>query len=166
MIVSLVSQFCLSSISCLFLTLMNYIRSNSRRWKNNFNLMIILTWSKTVAVVVVGSTVVTGAEGFCVVVGFGIGFGVVGLSVVVVGFSVVVVGFSVVVVVGFSVVVATWATTTSGAAVVSLFKPSLQMAPVTQNLGWTVMQIDCSASMYSSRFRPTKRSKQVRSAFA
>ena len=72
---------------------------------------------------------------------------VVGLSVVVVvGFSVVVgVGFFVVVGVGFSVVVATSATT-SGAAVVSLFKPSLQMAPVTQNLGWTVMQMDCSSS--------------------
>ena len=118
---------------------------------------------------------VTGAEGFCVVVGFvvgfGVGFGVVGFSVVVVGFSVVVVGFSVVVVgfsvvvvgfgvvVGFSVVVVGLSVVVVAAA--SLFTTHLQMALVTQNLGWTFMQIDCSASMCSSRFLPAKRPKQV-----
>ena len=89
------------------------------------------------AVVVVGSSV-DGVVGFCVdgVVGFCVD-GVVGFCVD---------GFCVVGVVVSSVVVATSTTTTSGAVVVALFKPSLQMAPVTQNLGWTVMQMDCSSS--------------------
>ena len=78
---------------------------------------------------------------------------------VVVGFSVVVVGF-----VGFSVVVGLSVVVVVAAAL--LFTPSLQMALVTENLGWTVIQIDCSTSMYSSRFLPTKRPKQVLSDFA